>query len=62
MITEFFEKEFEKNDKKVAQIERAIERVERARDKADRKAEAKELRRFEKLADREMRGTKRDFN
>jgi len=58
-------KEIERDDKKVAQIERAVERAEKAHDKADRKAEAKALRRFEKIADREMglfeRKTKRDF-
>jgi len=55
----------EKDHKRAGQIERAITRVERAHDKADKKAEAKALRRFENIADREMglfnRETKRDF-
>jgi len=59
------ERIIEKDDKKVDLIERAVKRVERYHDKADRKAENKALKRFEKIADREMdlfnRETKRDF-
>lgn len=65
MLNKDWTKIIEQDDKKIAQIERAIAKVERARDKTDRKAEAKTLRRFERIADREMylfdRETDRDF-
>jgi len=65
MSKDKWNKIIEKDDKRVAQIERAVMRVERARNKADKKAEAKTIRRFEKIANREMglynRETKRDF-
>ena len=65
MNKEKWDRIIEKDNKRVANVERAISRVERARDKADKKEEAKALRRFEKIADREMglfdRETKRDY-
>jgi hypothetical protein len=62
---DFWAKIIEQDDKKIAEIERAIQRVERARDKADRKAEQKALRQFEKIANKEMglyeKETDRDY-
>ena len=65
MLKDIWEKIIEKDDKQISEIERAIQKVERARDKSDRKKEWKELRRFEKIADREMglynHDTRRDY-
>lgn len=65
MLKDIWERVIEKDEKKLAEIERAVQRVERAKDKADRRAENKAIKRFEKIADREMglfnRETRRDY-
>lgn len=65
MLNGFWRKIIKEDEKRQAEVERAIERIEKAHDKRDRKKEQKELRRFEKIADREMFGfnreTKRDY-
>jgi len=65
MLKDIWERIIEKDDKKIAEIERAIQKVERQSDKSDKRKELKELRRFEKIADREMglynKETKRDY-
>jgi len=62
---DFYSKQIETDNKRIAEIERAVEKVERARDKEDRKRELKELKRFERIADRELdtydRETRKDY-
>lgn len=65
MEKNLWEKEIQKDDRKIAQIEKAIRRAEKIKDEADTKKELRDLRHFEKLADKELatynHETRRDY-